>query len=56
MLLNMVLPNKTALAIDKKLLSSITISLASLATSLPEPKAKPTSALLSAGASFTLII
>ena len=52
-LLKIVLPNKIALHIDEKLSSNITISEASLATSLPDPKAKPTSAFLRAGASFT---
>ena len=49
----MVLPYKIAAAIDFILSSKITISLASLATSVPDPIAKPISAFLSAGASFT---
>ena len=52
-LLNIVLPNRIALAIDKKLSSKMTMSLASLQTSEPDPIAKPTSAFFRAGASFT---
>ena len=52
-LLNMVLPYKTALDIESKLSSNIIISLASLETSVPEPIEKPTSAFFNAGASFT---
>ena len=52
-LLNIVLPNSTALEIDRKLSSNITISLAYLATSVPLPILKPTSALFKAGASLT---
>ena len=52
-LLKIVLPNKIALDIDKKLSSKITISLASFATSVPLPIEKPTSAFFKAGASFT---
>ena len=52
-LLKIVLPNRIAFAIDKKLSSKITISLASLETSVPLPIANPTSARFNAGASFT---
>ena len=38
---------------DRRLSSKMTISLASLATSVPDPMANPTSAFLSAGASLT---
>ena len=40
------------LYMQEKLLSKIIISLASLATSVPEPIEKPTSAFFKAGASF----
>ena len=53
MLLNIVLPNRIAFEIDRKLSSRITISLASFATSVPLPIEKPTSACFRAGASFT---
>lgn len=42
-----------AMAIEEKLLSRMMISEASLATSVPEPIAKPTSEALRAEASFT---
>ena len=51
-LLYNVLPYQTAFFIELKLSSKITNLLASLATSVPDPIAKPTSAALSAGASF----
>ena len=50
--LKMVLPNRIAFVIDRKLLSKIIISLAYLASSVPEPIEKPTSAFFKAGASF----
>ena len=53
MLLKIVLPYKIALQIEDILLSKMTISLASLATSEPLPKAKPTSLFLRARASLT---
>mmetsp|Transcript_955 Transcript_955/g.2923 ORF Transcript_955/g.2923 Transcript_955/m.2923 type:complete len:240 (-) Transcript_955:1428-2147(-) len=49
----MVRPYSTAMASDRKLSSSTTMSAASLATSDPEPMAKPTSARLSADESLT---
>ena len=52
-LLYIVLPYNIALSIDLKLSSKITIEPASLATSVPDPIANPTSALFKAGASFT---
>ncbi len=51
--LKMVRPYRIALSMELKLSSRITISLASFATSVPPPIAKPTSAFLSAGESFT---
>ena len=52
MLLKIVLPYKTAFFIEEKLSSVKIRSPASFAASVPEPIAKPTSAALSAGASF----
>ena len=49
----MVRPKRMALVIDKKLSSKMTMSLASLHTSEPEPMANPTSAFFKAGASLT---
>ena len=53
MLLYIVLPKSTAFLTEEKLSSSITMSPASFATSVPLPIAKPTSARLSAARSFT---
>ena len=47
-----VLPYNTAFSIEVKLLFKITISEASLATSVPSPIEKPTSAALRAGLSL----
>ena len=52
-LLNIVLPYKIAFSIEAKLSSSMVISPASFATSVPLPIANPTSAFFSAGASLT---
>ena len=52
MLLKMVRPYRIARAMEAKLSLRITISPASLATSVPLPIAKPTSAFLRAGASL----
>ena len=53
MLLNMVRPYRIAFLMDAKLSSRMVISPASLATSVPLPMAKPTSAFFSAGESLT---
>ena len=53
MLRNSVRPYRMARVIERKLPSKMTMSLASRATSVPLPMAKPTSASLSAGASLT---
>ena len=49
----MLLPSRTAPMIVAKLSSTKITSAASFVTSVPEPIAMPTSASLSAGASFT---
>ena len=53
MLLKIVLPNRTAFTMERRLESRITMSEAAEATSLPDPIANPTSAAQSDGASFT---